>query len=147
MKLYNINSYDPSDWEYLGHRVVYDGGVFGYPGLGFEHSVTCSCGAFIRSLRESAPEFATNRLRDDFIQHAIESENTKDDEYQDDSDDEEDPDYFYDSRDDAFPEDEYERATVSPEYYLEHLDELTRDGWVQVYTINDELTVLARKRG
>jgi hypothetical protein len=74
MDLPNLNSdYPPSSypitWEFLGHKIVNDGGEYGYPGIGFERSISCSCGAWFRSGRWPAPESTVYDVWNQYREH------------------------------------------------------------------------------
>lgn len=69
------SSYPPSsyaeDWKYIGHNIEYDGGDYGYPGVGFERFIRCSCGIDFRSSRWPAPESAERDVWEQYRQHVL----------------------------------------------------------------------------
>lgn len=145
----NINSMYPKDWEYLGHHVVDHGYMHGYPGLGFEHSCTCSCGAVLVSSRESAPDHATFSLRRNFIDHAKKTPpGSYPAEYDnhDDLTEEQELESIYSSQDDEYPDEDYEKTYTTPQEYLNRIDEFKKAGWVQKYTISDTVVLVRRKK-
>lgn len=57
-----------------------------------------------------------------------------------------DLDEFYEQINAQYPDEEFEKAQLTVADYLEHQQELEEDGWAQIYTLNDEIVLLARRR-
>ena len=55
-------------------------------------------------------------------------------------------DEFYAQVNLEYPDQDYEKAQRTLADYLEHQQELQEEGWSQIYTLNDEIVLLARRR-